>query len=99
MNLNALIDQAKAQEAPWDARKALVASVGHFAWAWAPGAGLVEYYMFGGHLYWAPASNVIDLDTGCRFGRWEGPARPGVLENVRAVWRSPMSRFEEGITT
>lgn len=79
----------------WESRLDFTPSRGHWAWAYAPGAGLIEYYAYGGHLHRAPASNVIDLDTAVRIGRWEGPDRPGIRENIRNVWRSPESHWEE----
>jgi len=70
-------------------------SRGHWAWASAPGVGLVEYHIRPDGIYRAPADNVLDCDTGYRLGRWEGPDRPGIRENIRDVWRSPESTWEE----
>ena len=76
-------------------RLTLKPSRGHWAWAFAPGAGLVEYFTDGHDIHRAPVDNVIDCSTGFRFGRWEGPDRPGVRENIRDVWRSMASCWEE----
>jgi hypothetical protein len=48
-------------------------SVGHIGWFHRPDGQLCELYEDGGELFTAPVSNVIDLDTGNRIGRFEAP--------------------------
>ena len=79
----------------WTDRAIVERSKGHWAWACAPGVGLVEYIVGRGEVYRCPASNVIDCGSGYRLGRWEGPDRPGMRESIRDVWRSPASFWEE----
>ena len=44
-------------------------SKGHIGWT---PDGKYEYWQTdGGEVYFAPVSNVFDLDNGNRFGRWE----------------------------
>lgn len=48
-------------------------SKGHLGFVVSTDGTISEVYSYGGNLHVAPLSNVIDLDSGCRFGRWEGP--------------------------
>ena len=53
-------------------------SNGHVGWS----NGL-EYYVVNGDVYRAPESNVMDIDTGSRIGRWECP-----VEHYRHFWEA-----------
>ena len=50
-------------------------SKGHVGFFTRPDGTTAELFEENGELHTAPVSNVFDLDTGNRHGRWEAPAR------------------------
>ena len=58
-----------------------VKSRGHIGWFHRPDGQLCELYQAGEELFTAPVSNVIDIDTGFRIGRFEAPVH--MLEWVK----------------
>lgn len=80
---------------PWDARLETTRSRGHWAWAYSRAAGgLVEYWVDGISVWRSPAANAIDLDSGSRCGRWEGPDTEAYREHLRVVWSND-AQWEE----
>jgi hypothetical protein len=61
-------------------------SRGHVAWFNKTDGAVYELYRIGDDLYTAPISNVIDMDTQNRIGRYEAPwhTLPFVLDYLKA---------------
>lgn len=50
-------------------------SKGHVAFVRTSSHGDFEFYVLDGEVYRAPVTNAMDVGSGARFGRWEGPER------------------------
>jgi hypothetical protein len=67
-------------------------SKGHLCWSYCPDTGLVtEWFDRDGEVFRASSSNVIELGTGYRFGRWEGSRRhfeQAIRPGLKTCWRA-----------
>jgi hypothetical protein len=62
-------------------------SKGHMFFAKGTDNTTYEFYKVGGNIYKAPVSNVMDLSTKARIGRFEGPGTKEYTAYIKEVWK------------
>lgn len=62
-------------------------SKGHMFFAKGTDNTTYEFYKIGGNIFKAPISNVMDLNTNARIGRFEGPATKEYTAYIKGIWK------------